>query len=131
MDLDEIRKRLIEAGADPEAVQELDPEDLEELDENANFEFLAKVINFLDYLDHVEKYKRKRVNMTLAEPVHALLKHIASGIVDAEGKPYPVSYLMEDMIIWVLKDLDRFNEFLSETYGEEDGTEEETESEES
>lgn len=134
MDVEEIKRRLIEAGADPEAVQELDSEDLKDLDENANFEFLAKVINFLDYLDHVGKYKRKRINMTLAEPVHALLKHVASGIVDAEGKKYPVSYLIEDMVIWVMKDLDRFDEFLKETYTEEDengSEEEEAEGEES
>lgn len=121
MDVEKIRRKLIEAGANPKVVQELEPEDLEPLDsEDANFEFLAKVLNFLDAIENVERYRRKRINITLAEPVHELLKYIASGIVDSEGKPYPVSYLMEDMVIWVMKDLDRFNDFLKDTYTEEE-----------
>nr|ADF80204.1 tn2-9p [Thermococcus nautili] len=128
--IEEIKRRLIQAGASPQAVESLEPEFFEDLTEDMDFEGTARVINFIDYLENFENYKRKRVNITLAVPVYEVLKHIASKIVDADGRPYPVSYLIEDIIVWVLKDPDRFVQFVEETYPEEDNDEsEETHSE--
>ena len=120
-----IKKKLIEAGADPEAVEKLDEDLLKGISEDANFELLAYITNFQDFLENFEKYKRKRINITIAEPLHDMLKWLSSGIVDAEGRPYPVSYFMEDILVWVLKDPDRFDEFFRETYTEEEEDEEE------
>lgn len=122
-----IKNKLIEAGADPENLEEIEDE-IRDVPEDANFELLASIVNFFSFLEDFEKYKRKRVNITLAEPVYDLLKNLSTGVVDAEGKPYPMSYFLEDIIIWVLKDPERFDQFLNETYseeGDEDGESEE------
>lgn len=126
-DMELIKKRLIEAGADPEAVEKLSEEELKDIPEDANFEVLAYVINFQDFLENFDKYKRKRINITIAEPLYDMLKMLSSRILDAEGKPYPVSYFIEDILIWVLRDPDRFEEFWNETYTEEEEDEEASE----
>ncbi|RLF86704.1 hypothetical protein DRN43_02385 [Thermococci archaeon] len=123
-----IKKRLIEAGADPQILDEVEDE-IKDIPEDANFELLASFVNFFGFLEDFEKYKRKRVNITLAEPVYDLLKNLATGVVDAEGKPYPMSYFLEDIIVWVLKDADRFEQFLKETYSEEGEEDEDIEGE--
>lgn len=117
--LEDIRKKLIEFGADPKAAEkEIKNYDIEHL-RNAPDEllkFVALLANFHDFLDNMEKYKRKRVVFTLAEPLHDLLKHLAEDIRDPDGRSYPLSYFVEDMLIWVLSNYDRFIEFFSETY---------------
>ena len=126
-DVEVVKNKLIEAGAHPEILEEIEDE-IKDIPEDANFELLASVVNFFNFLEDFEKYKRKRVNITLAEPVYDLLKNLSKGVVDAEGKPYPMSYFLEDIIIWVLKDPERFDQFLNETYseeGDEDGESEE------
>lgn len=126
-DVEVVKNKLIEAGADPEILEEIEDE-IRDVPEDANFELLASIVNFFSFLEDFEKYKRKRVNITLAEPVYDLLKNLSTGVVDAEGKQYPMSYFLEDIIIWVLKDPERFDQFLNETYseeGDEDGESEE------
>lgn len=119
-DIEVIKKRLIEAGADPEAIEKLSEETLQSIPEDSNFELFANIINLYDFLENFEKYKRKRINITIAEPLHNILKFWADRIVGSDGKPYPISYLIEDVLVWVLKDPDRFDEFMKETYEEED-----------
>ena len=129
VDIELIKRKLIEAGADPQAVEQLGEGVLESISEDGNFEFSVCIINFMNYLDNFEKYKRKRVNITMAEPLYDLLKYLSAGILDADGRPYPTSYLIEDILAWVLKDPSRFDEFLKETY-EEVGRDASKESEE-
>ena len=40
------------------------------------------------------------------------------GIITETGKRYPISWLIEDMILWIMRDEKRLEQFLDETYEE-------------
>jgi len=114
----------------------MEPKDLETLKEEliekgVSKEYADKFARFIDYLENFEDYKRKRITITMAVPVYELLKELVKDIVDADGNPYPVSYFIEDAVVWVLKDPERYQQFLDDTYPEEDEDEEGTEKESS
>ena len=68
----------------------------------------------------IENARRKIVNITLSEPVFNMLESFRQDLflVDENGekKEYPRSYLIEDLIFFVIGDEDRFNQFVEETY---------------
>lgn len=117
--LEDIRKKLIEFGADPEAadkyLEKLEPQDIENLSDAALQE-MAIIANFRDLSENYDKYKRERVIITMAKPLRDLLKLISRDISDPNGREYPFSYLVEDILIWVLSSPDRFTSFLLDTY---------------
>jgi len=127
-----FRERLLEKGV-PEHI--LDKQDLEALEkemkeEELEEDFMAKILQFQDYLENFEKYKRRRIGLTLAEPVHEILKYLVKDIVDPEGNPYPLSYFIEDMLVWVIKNPEIYQQFLDETYPEEEDENDKKEGEE-
>jgi len=126
-----FRERLLEKGV-PEHI--LDKQDLEALEKEMKEQgleeaYVAKLLEFQDYLENFEKYKRKRVSLTLAEPVYELLQYFVKDIEDSEGRQYPFSYFIEDALIWLLRNPSLFQKFLEDTYveeGEEDEKEDES-----
>lgn len=117
-----LRERLLERGVPEYILNKQDLETLEKKMQEGELEedFIVKILQFQDYLENFEKYKRKRIGLTLAEPVYEVLKYLVKDIVDSEGNPYPLSYFIEDMIVWVLRNPDIYQRFLDETYEEED-----------
>ena len=66
---------------------------------------------------------RKRINIALSVPVVEKIEELKKGLVlELEGgkeKPYPRSYMIEDLLLYVLTDEKRLNQFLRIEYGEE------------
>lgn len=85
------------------------------------------------------KEGRKRICVSIDSGIYEFLKLMQEDtyIKDVEGekkdKPYPLSYLVEDILSWVLTDEDRFDKFLEDNYvivedeGDEDDEEDEKE----
>ena len=81
--------------------------------------------------------KRLPLSITLSKEAREVLKNLQDILV-LEGedvlKKYPISYIIEDLILWVASDDDLFNRFLDDTYydiPEEDEGEDENEKEKS
>jgi hypothetical protein len=66
----------------------------------------------------VELYisKREKLKITLSRLIVAKLRQIRDRLVVEGGKRYPLSYLIEDMIAWIVLNPDRLQRFLDETY---------------
>ena len=127
-----FREKLLEKGAPRDYLDKFTEEELEQLKRNmeetgVTEDYVALLLQFQDYLGNFDKYRRRRISLTLASPIYDLVKYIAKDLTDAEGNPYPLSYLIEDMLVWLLRHPEHFQEFLEETYTEEDedGSEEE------
>ena len=121
-----FRERLLERGVPERILNEYSDEELKQMEEEmvregVEEEYVAKLLEFYDYLENFESYPRKRVGITLAEPVYELLQYFAKGIQTADGKEYPFSYFVEDALVWLLKNPSVFRKFLEETYMEEEG----------
>lgn len=69
----------------------------------------------------IENSRRRVVSLRLAECVIAAVKRIIreEKIVTDNNKPYPFSWFIEDMIVWILSDEERLQEFLNDNYVEE------------
>jgi len=81
-------------------------------------------------IEAIERYKRKNFSVSLAIPTIEALKWFADHIKDEEGNSIPVSYVVEDMILWILGDPVIFAAFVSELYSEEEVEEVEEDGEE-
>jgi len=84
--------------------------------------------------------KRLPLSITLSKEARSFLKSLQDMLIlegEDELKKYPISYIIEDMILWIASDDELFNRFLDDTYytlpDEEDieDTEEDEENEES
>lgn len=127
-----FRERLLEMGVSEEILDKYDLETLEKEMKEAGLEedYVAKLLQFQDYLENFGKYPRKRVGITLAEPVYELLQYLAKNIETPTGEQYPFSYFVEDILVWLLKNPELFQKFLDETYTEEEEVEEDGSEEE-
>lgn len=130
-----FRERLLELGVPEEILNEYMDEELEtmkkEMEGNGLEEdYVAKLFEYRDYIENFDKYKRKRVGITIAKPVYELLQYFLKDIETADGKPYPFSYFVEDMIVWLLNNPEFFLKFLDETYMDTEEEEEDEGSEE-
>ena len=134
-----FKERLLEKGVPEELLNEYSEEELNAMEEEMKTygleeEYVIKLLEFRDYLKNFEKYPRKRVGITLAEPVYEILQFFVKDIENPEGEPYPFSYFIEDILVWLLNNPNLFRQFLEDTYLEEEEEEEdgeEAESEES
>jgi len=67
-------------------------------------------------LEEIEKERRKPINISLPESLVEYLDNFRESfiLVDEKGKesPYPRSYLIEDILVYVLADGERFEKFL-------------------
>ena len=65
-----------------------------------------------------ETYERKRREIYLHKDLWKVLEMIIEkeGLVTQRGGRYPISWLVEDIILWVLSDEKRFQQFLDDTY---------------
>ena len=68
----------------------------------------------------VDWEKRKFYLISMAIDLHEILEQIIRNerIVTERGAKYPLSYLIEDMIMWIIKDPKRYKQFIEETYEE-------------
>lgn len=88
--------------------------------EDAFPDYLEFLKEFRKKLEVLDKYRRKRLSVSLATPTVEALKWFAEHIRDEEGNPIPISYIIEDMIIWILRDPVVFASFVGEMYQEEE-----------
>ena len=130
-----FRERLLDKGVPEQVLKEYDLEALEKemKEQGLEEDYVAKLLQFQDYLENFDKYHRKRVGITLAEPVYELLQYFVRDIETPTGEKYPFSYFVEDILVWLLRDPPLFQKFLEDTYmnteeGDLHGSEEETES---
>lgn len=119
-----FKERLLERGVPERILNEYTEEELKQMEEKmiqegVEEEYVAKTLEFYDYLKNFEDYPRRRVGITLAEPVYELLQYFVRDIRTADGKKYPFSYFVEDALVWLLKNPSVFEKFLEETYMEE------------
>ena len=73
-----------------------------------------------EVIEKEELENRRKTLIYLAEEVWKLLKLLIEkeGIITETGKRYPISWLIEDMILWIMRDEKRLEQFLDETYEE-------------
>ena len=69
-------------------------------------------------IEEIDMEKRKLYLISMAIDLRKILERIIDeeNIVTEKGARYPVSYLIEDMLLWVIRDPKRFKKFLEETY---------------
>jgi len=135
---EEIMEYLREKGVPRDILITLDKELLDRFckvfemeDEEETLQWLVDYLFFLDAVDNPNNYKRERTALTFASPVLEYLRRINTLIKTEDGRQYPLAYLVEDLVSWVLSDMKRFEEFVDDTYFREEGEEEnEEESEE-
>jgi len=87
------------------------------------------VVLALEDLEKIVNEKRKKVIISLSPTILRRVDEVIKEyqIVDEDGQPYARSWLIEDMIIWILRKKRRLEQFIDETYEEveeEDGKEE-------
>jgi len=68
----------------------------------------------------VEQTRRERISMRLCVKLLKALRTLIKeeGLITEDGRPYPLSWLIEDILIWVLSNPKRLNEFLDENFEE-------------
>jgi len=82
-------------------------------------------------LEEIEKERRKPINISLPESLVEYIDDFRKSfiLVDENGKesPYPRSYLIEDILVYVLADGERFERFLEwferDVIGDDEGEE--------
>ena len=74
-----------------------------------------------------DEAKRKSISISLSPEVRDFLNELKDNLVLEDGRPYPMSYIVEDMIIWIISDEDRYEQFLNDNYAEEDEEDEKEE----
>ena len=136
--IEELKEILKSEGVEEETINEfietLPKELLKEIlkieKEKINPELLTVFARAYVISEKIDEYVRKRIGITMSEPLFKLLKDIPIifELIDDNGNPYPMSYLIEDMILWLLRNPDKFVEFLNDNFEEvEESAEEETE----
>lgn len=77
--------------------------------------------------------KRKSITITLGREAYEILKKMQDIVYfendDGSKTPYPASYLIEDMLLWISDDEKRFLQFLDDNYIADSEEEEKNESE--
>jgi len=73
-------------------------------------------------IDEILNERRKKILVSLAPTVLNLLDKIIEehGLVDEDDKPYPRSWLIEDMILWIISDKERLEQFIKDNFEEEE-----------
>jgi len=80
-------------------------------------EFLA---DYREKVKRLDRYKRKRMSISLAAPTVEALKWFAEHIRDEDGEPIPLSYVIEDALTWIFKDPLLLLSFVTEMYAFEE-----------
>jgi len=62
--------------------------------------------------------RRVRISISLNRIIYDYLKKLKEEIVDDKGNPYRISWLIEDVLVWVFSNEKRLEQFLDENYGE-------------
>jgi len=64
--------------------------------------------------------RRVRISISLNRIIYDYLKKLIKEeeIVDDKGNPYRISWLIEDVLVWVFSNEKRLEQFLDETYEE-------------
>ena len=64
--------------------------------------------------------KRVKFSISLNRIIYDYLKKLIKeeGIIDDKGNPYRISWLIEDVLVWVFSNEKRLEQFLDETYEE-------------
>jgi len=75
-------------------------------------------MSYVKMIEEIDMEKRKLYLISMAIDLRKILERIIDeeNIVTEKGARYPVSYLIEDMLLWVIRDPKRFKKFLEETY---------------
>lgn len=79
-----------------------------------------------------EENRRKTISVSLSPEIRKALKDLQESLTYENGSKYPMSYVVEDIISWVLSDEERYNHFIEDNYivdepfeeGEEENEEE-------
>lgn len=78
--------------------------------------------------DIVQDAKRKVISIALSEPVLEIIEGLREDLVlvgeDGKERPYPRSYLIEDVLVFVFSNDDLFERFLDYLYEDEEDEEE-------
>lgn len=69
--------------------------------------------------------RRRTITISLSAEVREALNGVLESLRFEDGKSYPRSYLIEDMIWWILEDEDRFTQFIEDNYIVEERSDEE------
>jgi len=71
-------------------------------------------------LESIEMERRKKVSISLAPSVIKELKRIIKeeGLITETGKPYTLSWLIEDMILYIIGNPEVYRDFIEKTYEE-------------
>lgn len=80
-------------------------------------EFLEQ---YLQKIKKLDRFKRKRVSLSLATPTIEAIKWFSQYIKDEDGNSIPISYIIEDLVTWVFSDPLVLYAFLSIMYSEEE-----------
>lgn len=71
-------------------------------------------------MEDILKARRKKILLSLSSELVKALREIIKkeGLELEDGKPYPLSYLVEDMILWILSDPQRYQQFIDDNFEE-------------
>ena len=110
-----VPERTINSILDEEILQAM-MEFFEDENVEKTLRWIRDYLIVIDSLDHPEDYKRQVLTVTVSKPLYEFLKKFTWNIRTPEGKRYPLSYLVEDLIGWVLDDPERFIQFIADMY---------------
>ena len=63
-----------------------------------------------------EENRRKTISVSLSPEIRKALKELQESLTYENGSKYPMSYVVEDIISWVLSDEERYNHFIEDNY---------------
>ena len=63
-----------------------------------------------------EEKRRVNLSLSIGEELKEYLKSLQEDLTFEDGKQYPLSYLIEDMIIWIITDDKRLDQFIEDNY---------------
>ena len=71
-----------------------------------------------EVIEKEELEERRKTLIYIAKEVWKLLKLLIEeeGLITETGGRYPISWLIEDMILWIMSDEKRLQQFLDDTY---------------
>lgn len=68
--------------------------------------------------EKIFKEKRPTISITIAESVIKFLKDLCNNLITEDGKKYRLSWLIEDMILYIITDEKKLEDFLNGLVGE-------------
>ena len=73
-----------------------------------------------EVIEKEELEDRRKTLIYIAKEVWKLLKLLIEeeGLITETGGRYPISWLIEDMILWIMSDEKRLEQFLNDNYEE-------------